>query len=168
MKKAQGGYRIGDLASMFDLTARTVRYYEELGLLKSSDRNEGIHRRYPAKNLSSLRRIMDLKALGLSLMEIKEFFDLAEGDPSGGRCKALLAKKYEEMMEGEREAMEAARLRLAELSAQAERLKGIDPFFTCPGSDCEGCAAAESCREESERPAASGSSPEDSAGTGEP
>jgi DNA-binding transcriptional MerR regulator len=165
MKKAQGGYRIGDLASLFGLTARTVRYYEELGLLKSSDRNEGIHRRYPAKNLSSLKRIKNLKALGLSLMEIKEFFDFAESDPSGGRCKALLARKYEEMMEGEKAAMEAARLRLEELSARAERLKGLDPFFNCPGTDCEGCPASESCREDFEPTSAPGASSGVSAGS---
>ena len=156
MKKAQGGYRIGDLASMFGLTARTIRYYEELGLLRSSDRNEGIHRRYPARNLSSLKRIKNLKALGLSLVEIKEYFDLAGSDPSGGGCKALLSRKYEEMMEGERTAMEAASRRLGELSAQAERLKGLDPFFNCPGSDCEGCAASESCRDDSEPAAFTG------------
>ena len=148
MKKSQGGYRIGDLASMFGLTARTIRYYEELGLLRSSDRNEGIHRRYPARNLSFLKRIRNLKDLGLSLLEIKEYFDLAARDPSGGECRALLARKYEEMMEAERSAMEAARLRLEEVSARAERLRGLDPFFNCPGSDCPGCAAAASCKDE--------------------
>ena len=155
MKKSQGGYRIGDLASMFGLTARTIRYYEELGLLRSSDRNEGIHRRYPARNLSFLKRIRNLKDLGLSLLEIKEYFDLAACDPSGGQCRALLARKYEEMMEAERAAMEAARFRLEEVSARAERLRGLDPFFNCPGSDCPGCAAAASCKDESCRDEAS-------------
>ncbi|MCX7026190.1 MAG: MerR family transcriptional regulator [Spirochaetes bacterium] len=156
MKKPQGGYRIGDLASMFGLTARTVRYYEELGLLKSSDRNEGIHRRYPARNLSSLKRIKNLKALGLSLMEIKEFFDLAERDPSGGLCKALLVRKYDEMMDQERNAMEEARHRLEELSARAERVKETAPFLNCPGSDCEDCPAADYCQDGIESAAKAG------------
>ena len=147
MKKAEDGYRIGDLASMFGLTARTVRYYEELGLLKSSDRNEGIHRRYPDKNIALLKRIKNLKTQGLSLGEIKEFFDLAEQDLSGELCKVLLIGKYEGMMRDERAAMDAARLRLDELSARAEKLKGRDPFFSCPGPDCEGCEAYDSCKD---------------------
>ena len=161
MKKSLDGYRIGDLASMFGLTARTIRYYEELGLLKSNDRNEGIHRRYPARNLSFLKRIRNLKEMGLSLQEIKEYFDLAELDSSGGSCRALLGRKYEEMMKYERAAMEAARLRLEEISIQAERLKGLDPFFNCPGSDCALCAAAPSCKDE---PCKDGSCKDESCG----
>jgi DNA-binding transcriptional MerR regulator len=149
MKKPQDGYRIGDLASMFGLTARTIRYYEELGLLKSSDRNEGIHRRYPARNIASLKRIRGLKDRGLSLLEIREYFESFELDPSGAACRALLARKYEEMMEEERATMEAARLRLEELSAQAERLKVLDPSLNCPGSDCFACPGAPYCKDES-------------------
>jgi DNA-binding transcriptional MerR regulator len=164
MKKSQDGYRIGDLASMFGLTARTVRYYEELGLLRSSDRNEGIHRRYPARNVSSLKRIRSLKDLGLSLLEIREYFESSERDPSGSACRALLARKYEEMMGEERARMEAARRRLEELSAQAELLKNLDPSLNCPGSDCVGCPAAPSCRDESTKDESRGDESSQAAG----
>lgn len=48
MAAQSGGrtYRIGELASMFGVTGRTIRYYEELGLLEASDREEGAHRKY--------------------------------------------------------------------------------------------------------------------------
>lgn len=145
MKRTQDGYRIGDLAAMFGITARTVRYYEELGLLKSSDRNEGLHRRYPVRNITWLRRIMTLKSLGLSLGEIKEYFELLERDPSGEGCRALLLGKYEALIAAEEAALEASRRRVEELRARAEELRTRSPFISCPGPDCEGCEASGEC-----------------------
>jgi len=147
MKKPVDGYKIGDLASMFGLTARTIRYYEELGLLKSNDRTEGLHRRYPAANIRTLKRIRQLKSHDLSLGEIKEFFDLAEIDHSGELCKSLLIRKFEEKMEAERLAIREAETRLEGLRAQADCLRNPEPFFSCPGPDCETCEAREICED---------------------
>ena len=129
MKTQDDSLKIGDLASMFGLTARTIRYYEELGLLKSNDRTEGIHRRYPGRNIIYLKRIKQLKSYGLSLGEIKEFFDLAEKEPSGELCKALLIKKYEERIGAEEEAIAEAQRRLDELRSQTDKLRGMERFF---------------------------------------
>lgn len=54
------------------LSARTVRYYEELGLLPGVRRKNGGRRVYGTDELERLRFIQRLKALGLSLAEIKE------------------------------------------------------------------------------------------------
>ena len=54
------------------LSARTVRYYEELGLLPGVRRRSGGRRVYGTDELERLRFIQRLKALGLSLAEIKE------------------------------------------------------------------------------------------------
>jgi DNA-binding transcriptional MerR regulator len=54
------------------LTARTLRYYEELGLLPGVRRRAGRRRAYGADEIERLRFIQHLKALGLSLAEIKE------------------------------------------------------------------------------------------------
>lgn len=145
MKTRDDSLKIGDLASMFGMTARSIRYYEELGLLKSNDRTEGIHRRYPGRNVIYLKRIKQLKAYGLSLGEIKEFFDLAEADPSGERCKALLVRTYEMKIRAEEEAIAAAKARLDELARQADRVRAADSFFTCPGEDCAACADGDYC-----------------------
>jgi DNA-binding transcriptional MerR regulator len=65
--------RIGELAKAAGTTPRTVRYYEEIGLLAASgDRSAGEHREYTEADVERLREIMRLKhMLGLSLDELK-------------------------------------------------------------------------------------------------
>lgn len=72
MATAVGQYRIGELASRVGLTERTIRYYEELGLLESVKRLEGGVRVYTDDDVRRLRYIRKLKALGLSLQEMHE------------------------------------------------------------------------------------------------
>lgn len=63
---------IGQACAQTGLSARTVRYYEELGLLPGIRRRAGGRRVYGPDELERLRFIGRLKALGLSLAEIKE------------------------------------------------------------------------------------------------
>lgn len=72
MATAVGHYRIGELAARVGLTERTIRYYEELGLLESVKRLEGGVRVYTDDDIRRLRYIRKLKALGLSLQEMAE------------------------------------------------------------------------------------------------
>lgn len=145
MKKKGCSLRIGDLAAMFDLTPRTIRYYEELGLLRSDDRAEGLHRRYPEENMIQLKRIRALKSLGLNLAEIKEFFTLAEIDATGEKCRELLVAKYEAAMEVERRTIAAAQERLGELERNVGEALGMRNSFACPGEDCASCDFADFC-----------------------
>ena len=72
--------RIGEVAKLAGTTPRTIRYYEEIGLLPASgDRQPGAHRTYAeaaVERLTELLRLKDL--LGLSLEELKELVE-AEG-----------------------------------------------------------------------------------------
>jgi DNA-binding transcriptional MerR regulator len=64
--------RIGEIAERSGVTPRTIRYYEELGLLPRSEREQGKHRVYTeadVERLSELKRLRDL--LGLSLDELR-------------------------------------------------------------------------------------------------
>jgi len=63
---------ISDVCRATGLSARTVRYYEEVGLLPGVRRREGGRRAYGGDELERLAFIQRLKALGLSLAEIKE------------------------------------------------------------------------------------------------
>ena len=76
MATAVGQYRIGELATRVGLTERTIRYYEELGLLESVKRLEGGIRVYTDDDLRRLRYIRKLKTLGLSLQEMLELENL--------------------------------------------------------------------------------------------
>ncbi len=80
---------IGEVCARLGLSARTVRYYEELGLLPGVRRRAGGRRVYGADELERLRFIQRLKALGLPLAEIRE---LNAVHAIAGSTRALLAR----------------------------------------------------------------------------
>jgi DNA-binding transcriptional MerR regulator len=70
----ENGIRISDAAATAGVSPRTLRYYEELGLLTPSLYTPGGERRYTESDLTQLRRILELReVLGMNLDEIKEF-----------------------------------------------------------------------------------------------
>ena len=69
-------YQIGELASLVELSRRTIRYYEEIGLLNSVKRMEGGKRIYTDKDYQRLSLIIRLKHLGLTLSEMLELEDI--------------------------------------------------------------------------------------------
>jgi DNA-binding transcriptional MerR regulator len=81
-------FRIGELARRVGATPRTVRYYEELGLLPARGRPEGSHRLYDEKDetrLAELIRVRDL--LGFSLAELRDWMD-------AGAARAVLRERW--------------------------------------------------------------------------
>lgn len=69
-------YQIGELANLLGLSPRTIRYYEEIGLLNSVKRIERGKRVYTDKDLQRLKFIQRLKHLGLPLSEMHELEDI--------------------------------------------------------------------------------------------
>jgi DNA-binding transcriptional MerR regulator len=69
-------YQIGQLANLLGLSPRTIRYYEEIGLLNSVKRVEGGKRIYTDKDFQRLKFIKRLKYLGLTLSEMHELEDI--------------------------------------------------------------------------------------------
>src|SRR5207248_10562468 len=97
--------RIGDVARLVGTTPRTIRYYEEIGLLpEASKRPSGQHRVYSQAEVERLREVMRLRdLLGVSLEELKTLLAAEEAraavraqlrrenvDP--GRRRALLSE----------------------------------------------------------------------------
>jgi DNA-binding transcriptional MerR regulator len=71
--------QIGEAADRAGLTQRTLRYYEEKGLLKPPSRLDGGFRLYSAEDMDRVERIKQLKdLLGFSLAEIKDMLDTEE------------------------------------------------------------------------------------------
>jgi MerR family transcriptional regulator, copper efflux regulator len=70
---------IGNVAKSSGVPIKTIRYYEELGLLKSSARTEGGFRLFNSDVLERLHFIKRAQSLGLSLSEIKEFLNVHDG-----------------------------------------------------------------------------------------
>ena len=64
--------RIGQAATQSGVTPRTIRYYEELGLLPASEREQGKHRTYTEADIERLKEVTRLRdLLGLSLDELR-------------------------------------------------------------------------------------------------
>jgi MerR family transcriptional regulator, repressor of the yfmOP operon len=95
--------RIGEVAAAVGTTSRTIRYYEELGLLGGgSERASGKHRTYTEQDVERLRDALRLKdLLGVSLDELRELLEAQDaraalrdewhhGAPSAARRRAIL------------------------------------------------------------------------------
>jgi len=83
------GLTIREVCERTGLSPRTVRYYEELGLLPGVRRRAAGRRVYGADELERLRFIQRLKALGLALAEIR---DLNAVHAIGGSTRAMLER----------------------------------------------------------------------------
>ena len=64
--------KTGDLAKIANISLRTLRYYDKIGLLKPSQIAPNGYRQYNEEDLIRLQKILLLKKLGFSLEEIEE------------------------------------------------------------------------------------------------
>ena len=72
----RSSFTIEQVAAHTGLTKRTLRYYEELGLLPPTDRTEGNYRRYSEEDIQRLEHIKKLRdLLGFSLADIREILN---------------------------------------------------------------------------------------------
>jgi len=72
--------KIGELARRTGLTVRTLRFYDEIGLVRPTERSEGGHRVYGPDAVRRLQQVTSLRSLGLSLDEVRAH--LEAHDPS--------------------------------------------------------------------------------------
>ena len=76
--------QIGDLAQRAGVSTRTIRYYEELGIIGPEERSGGGFRRYCDDQLRRLQIIQGLKTLGFELEQIRQLFTLRNESGTGG------------------------------------------------------------------------------------
>lgn len=81
----KAGLTIGEVAKELRLNPKTIRYYEEIGLLPEPRRSESGYRLYSESELNRLRLARKAKLLGLSLADIKQIVGYA----IDGRCSVL-------------------------------------------------------------------------------
>lgn len=93
-------YTISDLAKEFGITTRTIRFYEDEGLL--SPQRDGQKRIYRPRDRTLLKLILRGKRLGFTLAESRSLFDMY--DPSSGSRQQL--QTYLQMLEQKKAALE--------------------------------------------------------------
>lgn len=129
--ESDAGIRISDAAARAGVSARTLRYYEELGLLSPSLYTAGGERRYTLDDLEHLQRILELReVLGMNLDEIREFLSLEtrldELRVSYRANKGATTKKARaEQRETLEEALVLNESLAQQISAKLERMNGF-------------------------------------------
>ena len=84
-------YSISDLAAEFDVTTRTIRFYEDQGLI--TPLRQGTRRLFRPRDRTRLKLILRGKRLGFSLAEILEIVDLYDAAPGeSGQLRLLISK----------------------------------------------------------------------------
>ena len=103
MSERQGLLSIGELARLAETTARTIRYYEELGILIPPHRTTKGMRRYTAHEVARLQAIKALQDCDYSLAEIAELvsarFQAPTGTEAGQRIQRIFERKLLEIDE---------------------------------------------------------------------
>jgi len=94
--------QIGGVAERLGVSTRTIKYYEELGLISPENRSPGGFRLYDAQDVERLERVLRLKNMGFSLAAIREFLSVRDAAQEATR-EAVLAETTEHLRERERE-----------------------------------------------------------------
>jgi MerR family transcriptional regulator, repressor of the yfmOP operon len=151
-------YRIGEVAERVGVTTRTIRYYEELGLLGGdADRPKGAHRLYSNADVSRLQELIRLRdLLGLSLEELIELAaaedtraglrnEWEKGPDDAERLRIVqeatpLVERQLALVRARQKTLaqfaDSLETRLGELQAKAAELLGEGPPVPDTGKDC--------------------------------
>ena len=121
----QGRMQIGELARRAGTTLRTVRYYEELGLIRHSVRTKGGFRLYDEGELRKLALIRDLQHLDFPLAKIRDLFSRKRD----ARCGADLAAGVRETLAAQLQEMEGRIARFQVMRAAV--LETMDMVRVC-------------------------------------
>ena len=117
--------RIDAVAQRTGLTKRTIRYYEEMGLVTPSGRSEGGYRLYTEADVERLERIQKLKrSAGLSLSEILELLD-AESVRDRLRARYRSVADREQRLRMLDEAIDVVTRQLSVVQRKREALEGL-------------------------------------------
>ncbi|MGL5339044.1 MAG: MerR family transcriptional regulator [Aeromonas veronii] len=112
-------FSISELAREFDITTRSIRFYEDQGLLNPA--REGQTRIYSKQDRVRLKLTLRGKRLGFSLAEIRELFELYDADKSSRTQLQTMLGLVEEKRETLQQQMEDIRMVLLELDAAEQR-----------------------------------------------
>ena len=116
-RDSQRIYSIAELSREFAITPRTIRFYEDEGLIKP--RRQGTQRLYSVGDRARLGWILRGKRLGFSLAEIKQLLDLYQVDRTG-------LQQMRELLRRSRLHIEELERRRADLDAQISDFKDVE------------------------------------------
>jgi DNA-binding transcriptional MerR regulator len=119
-------HQIGHVAAVVGLSLRTVRYYEEVGLVPPSGRTDGGFRLYTDDDIARLELIKQLKPLEFTLDEVRDLLEVRDALASGAlgeRESRRLAERLAGYVAVAEQRAEPLREQLAAVESVTERLK---------------------------------------------
>lgn len=126
--------KIGEVGEHADVSVKTIRYYESIGLLAEPSRTPSGYRDYDAVAVDRLKFIRDAQATGLTLAEIASVLELkGSGEQSCSHTAALLDRHLTEIDE-QIERLENTR---TALTALADRAEALDPSSCTDPNRCQ-------------------------------
>ena len=126
--------KIGEIASRAGVGTKTIRYYEEIGLIPEPERTPNGYRDYDELAVERLRFIRDAQATGLSLTEIASILDLrGHGEGTCFHVIDLLSRHIEDL---DRHIENLHRTR-DQLVALTQRAEGLDPEDCTDPNRCQ-------------------------------
>lgn len=120
--------KIGDLARLAQVTPRTVRFYEDLGLIQPDARSSGGFRMYRVEQADRLKALLRLKEVGFSLDDIAAYQDLAREGDEALEVMGRLRRRI-------REGAEQLRRRIAGLQEALQDFERTESTL----AKCDGC-----------------------------
>ncbi|WP_417665371.1 MerR family transcriptional regulator [Pseudidiomarina sp.] len=114
-------YSIGEIAREFDITTRSIRFYEDQGLL--SPKRQGQTRLYTNKDRVRLKLILRGKRLGFSLAETKNLFDLYDMENSSARQLHTVLALIDDKRVSLKQQLEDIKVLLVELTNLEDRCR---------------------------------------------
>jgi DNA-binding transcriptional MerR regulator len=139
-------WTVSEMARRAKCTLRTIRFYEQRGLLSVEARTGGRHRRYSLHDLERLRLIVELRRAGLSLDEIRAMLEIKRRHASG----AVASLELRARLEGWIAVLDARVAELSRIRIEFEQLQASllvckdcrsEPTFPDACAKCERHAA---------------------------
>jgi DNA-binding transcriptional MerR regulator len=131
-------YRISEVAERTGFSPATIRYYEEIGVVRPASRNEADYRIYDERSLDRLAFVARTKQLGLSLEEVGDLTQLWDSDECGP-----VQKRMADFVTNK---LSATRGRITELVTLADQLQGVASRLAeeSPAGPCDDTCACNS------------------------
>lgn len=122
-EKSAASFTISQLAHEFDVTPRTLRHYEEEGLI--SPRRKGQRRIYSRRDRGRLRLTLQGKRVGFSLAEIREMLDLYDLKDGQETQMAFSLERFRERIVGLQNQRKEIDATIAELEQNCRKIEGM-------------------------------------------
>ena len=117
-------YQIGEVAESVGLSLRTIRYYEEIGLVAPSGRTEGGFRLYTDSDVDRLRLVKALKPVGMSLETMGELLEAADRAAGSSDYRSEAKSRLEDVLAVAKERCDQLEERLVKARRALDEIAG--------------------------------------------